>query len=66
MEKTRRVALILILLSSGFSVLWGSWLAHQSFSGMSDFRTIYYGSRCLLQRVNPYQPDQFLRVYRAE
>jgi hypothetical protein len=63
MKRTQRVALALILLSIGISVLWGSFQAHSSFSGMTDFKAVYYGARCLIQHGDPYQADQFMRVY---
>jgi hypothetical protein len=62
----RRIAVALILLSSSFSVLWGAWIAHKSPRAMTDFRAIYYGARCLIEHGDPYQSDQFLRVYKAD
>jgi len=66
MARMRRIALSLILLSSSFSVLWGAWIAHKSPHAMTDFRAVYYGARCLIEHGDPYQPDQILRVYRAD
>jgi hypothetical protein len=63
---TRRIALAWILLSCGFSVLWGSFLERSSPVGMSDFKAVYYGARCLIQHRDPYKENEFLRVYLAE
>jgi hypothetical protein len=66
MENKRRIALLLILLSSGLSVLWGSFLASSSSGGMADFKAVYYGARCLIQHTDPYQDTELLRVYQAD
>jgi len=66
LTRTRRIALAWILLSSGISILWGSSMERSSPVGMSDFRAVYYGARCLLQHSDPYKGGEFLRVYRAE
>jgi hypothetical protein len=62
----RRIALFWILLSSGISILWGSLLAYTSPAGMTDFKAVYYGARCLIQHSDPYKESEFLRVYQAE
>ena len=66
MESKRRTALLLILLSSGLSILWGSYLAHNSSGGLADFKAVFYGARCLIQHRDPYQDTEFLRVYRQD
>lgn len=66
MARTQRIALALIVLSCGVSAGWGSYLALRSHGGMADFKAVYYAARCLIQHSDPYQPDQFLRVYRAD
>jgi hypothetical protein len=65
MQRTRWTALALILLSSGLSMLWGGAL-QQSQAGLSDFKAIYYGARCLIQHSDPYKESELLRVYQAE
>jgi len=65
MTKTRRIALIWILLSSGISILWGTSIG-QTANGWVDFRAIYYGTRCLIQHHNPYKVSELEYVYRAE
>ena len=63
MARMQRIALVLILLSCGFSVLWGSFLALGTSGGMADFKAVYYGARCLIQNRDPYKADELLRVY---
>jgi len=65
MTRTRRFGLILILMSSGISILWGSFIG-QTVNGWVDFRAVYYGTRCLLQHHNPYKLSELEGVYRAE
>jgi hypothetical protein len=66
MPKIRPMAALLILLSSGFSILIGMLLDHASPSGTANYRAIYYGARCVIHREDPYRPDVFLRVYDRE
>ncbi len=66
MRRTWRIGLLCLLLSSGFSVLWGTMLERSSQGGMSDFKAVYYGARCLILHSDPYNQNEFLRVYRAE
>jgi len=53
MTRTRWIGLILILLSSGISILWGCSMMKTA-NGGGDFSAVYYGARCLLQHHNPY------------
>lgn len=66
MQSTRRVALLLILFSTGLSVLWGSFIARGSSGGLTDFKAVYYGARCLIQHTDPYKQAEFLRAYQAD
>jgi hypothetical protein len=66
MTRTRRTALVWLLLCCGISVFWGYILESASPGGMLDFKAVYYGSRCLIQHSDPYQESEFLRVYQAE
>jgi hypothetical protein len=66
MTRTRRTALVWLLLCCGISVFWGYILESASPVGMLDFKAVYYGSRCLIQHSDPYQESEFLRVYQAE
>jgi hypothetical protein len=54
-----------MLLASAISIFWGISVARAS-SGWGAFKAVYYGSRCLLQHIDPYQEAGFLRVYQAE
>lgn len=60
------MSVLLILLSSGISILSGVLLDRSSPAGTSNFRAVYYGARCLIDRTDPYKPAEFLRVYDAE
>jgi hypothetical protein len=66
MKSMRRIALILILCSTGLSVLWGSFIARNSSGGFADFRAVYHGARCLVERADPYNSAEFLRVFQAD
>jgi hypothetical protein len=65
MTNTRRMALVLILLCGGFSILWGSSIGRTG-NGWVGFRAVYYGTRCLLEHRNPYSQSELESVYRAE
>jgi hypothetical protein len=66
MKITRLLALVLILLSGGISVLWSISIERASPLGMVDFKAVYYGSRCLIQHSDPYNQDEFVRIFQAE
>ena len=65
MTKTRRNALVWILLASGIAIAWGFSIG-QTLNGWVDFRAVYYGTRCLLEHHNPYSLSQLEQVYRTE
>jgi hypothetical protein len=65
MTRTRRIAIVWILLASGISILWGSAVG-QTGNGWVDFRAVYYGTRCLFQHHNPYNVSELEAVYRSE
>lgn len=65
-NNTQRIALILILSSTALSVLWGSFIAFHSAVGMEDFKAILYGSRCLIEHLDPYKSTDFLHAYLAD
>jgi hypothetical protein len=58
--------MVLILLSSGISLLRGCAIERAIHGGMIDFKAIYYQTRCLLQHSDPYKEGEPLRVYLAE
>ena len=66
MTNRRRLSVWLILLCNGISIIAGVALDGSSRAGTMNFRAVYYGARCLSRHVDPYKPDEFLRVYRAE
>jgi hypothetical protein len=66
MSKMRSKSVILILLCSAFSIVTGRWLDQSSGAGTSSYRAVYYGARCLLHHADPYNPDEFSRIYMAE
>ena len=63
---TQRKALICLLLSGAISIAWGSLIAAKSYSGMGGFKAVYYGTRCLMQQSDPYNPVILQHVYEAE
>jgi hypothetical protein len=66
MNGIRRTGLLLLLLSGGISIGWGSFIEHNSSATMADFKAIYYGARCLIHHRDPYKESEFLSVYQAE
>jgi hypothetical protein len=66
MTRTRWIALACLLLSCGFSALWGVSMLRSSPNLMIDFKGVYYDTRCLLLHTDPYKDGEPLRVYLAE
>lgn len=66
MPRKRRVGVFLILLSSVISILWGFSLARNTARGMTDFRAVYFGSRCLIENRDPYNEREYLSVFLSE
>ena len=66
MSNVRSKSVILILLCSAFSIVTGRWLDQSSGAGTSSYRAVYYGARCLIHHTDPYNPDEFSRIYVAE
>jgi hypothetical protein len=65
MKFSRSVSMPLLLLSAAISIVWGSSLAVTQY-GTTDFRAVYYGTRCLLQHHDPYKVSDLERVVRDE
>ncbi len=61
-----KVGLALILLSGGFSILWGFSIGQNAPAGMVDFKAVYYGARCQIEHRDPYNESEFLDVFRAD
>ncbi len=66
MNQARRDGLWLLLLGSIVFVLLGVALERSAPSQNVDFRVMYYPARCLIQHHDPYDPNQVMRLYRAE
>jgi len=65
MPVKRWVSLASLLLSAAISIVWGSSSALNRY-GTTDFRAVYYATRCLLQHRNPYNVHELERVVRDE
>jgi hypothetical protein len=66
MTRTRRIALIWLLLCCGISVFWGYSIERASPYGLFDFKVVYYSARCLLLHSDPYKAGEPMRVYMAD
>jgi hypothetical protein len=66
MTSTQRKALLCLALSGAIFITWGSFIGATSHSGMGAFKAIFYGTRCLMQDSDPYNPPAFQRVYQSE
>lgn len=66
MNRTRRTALVLILCCTALSVLWGSFVARNSSLGMTDFKALFYGSRCLIAHTDPYNYNDLQHAYLSD
>ena len=66
MKHERQIGLLLMLVGTAIYVFFGIALERRSPGGMADFKALYYGSRCLIQHLDPYQESEFLRIYYSE
>src|SRR5258708_20815779 len=66
MTRARLAILLLLSICSALSVLWGFALERASVGSIVDFKILYYGARCLLERHDPYNESQLMTVYLAE
>jgi hypothetical protein len=66
MTSTRRIALVWLFLCCAISVLWGYSMAYAAPNGMGDFKSVYYGTQCLIQHQDPYKAGAPLQLYLAE
>jgi hypothetical protein len=62
----RRNAILWMLVAAAISMAWGYSIQAGDDAGLADFRAIYFGTRAVLSHQNPYQPSEFLQVYKAE
>ena len=56
----------LLILGSVLFLLTGIAMERISPVSMRDFRVIYFGTRCLLQNLDPYKESDEIRTYQAE
>jgi hypothetical protein len=66
MTKARLPGLLLLLLSSIIFISWGAHLERNAVYGMIDFKTVYWGTRCLIQNCDPYRQNELESIYLAE
>src|SRR4029077_19491223 len=60
---TYRLSLALLVVAAGISILWGIALERAKGVGVMGFPGIYFGTKCLTQGGDPYNPQQLQRVY---
>ena len=63
---TQRKALACLLLSAAISIAWASFITVTSSSGAGAFKGLYYGTRCLIERNDPYNSAALQHVYESE
>jgi hypothetical protein len=66
MTKARRIGLMVLLLSSGFSAFFAIILQRTAHEGIVDFRIVYLASRCLIEHRDPYSETEFLHVFQED
>jgi hypothetical protein len=66
MTRARLDGLYLLLIGCAVFGLLGVALENASPTPLSDFKTLYYPSRCLIQHHDPYMESEVLRIYLAE
>jgi hypothetical protein len=66
MNSTRRIGLLVLLLSGGISIFWGLAIGLKAEAGILDFQAVYYGTRCLIEHHNPYKVAELEAVYRSD
>jgi len=66
MTRARLDGLLLFLLGSVLFVLVGVSSERSSVVSMVDFKSVYFGARCLLQGSDPYRESDLQHVYQTE
>jgi hypothetical protein len=64
-KEHRCLGLILVLCGALIFVLFGSSIARSRPLGMLDFKALYYGANCLIDRCDPYSNPELHRYYLA-
>lgn len=59
MTKLRWIGLVVVLIGSGISILWGTALNFETPGGVTDLKSIYYPARCLLDTAIPTKTGRF-------
>lgn len=65
-DHARRDGFTLLSLGSAIFLLASLAMAVTPNANCVDFKAVYFASRCMLRGVNPYDTEQFLRVYKEE
>jgi len=66
MTRARRDGVYFLLIGCAVFALLTVALENATLAPFSDFKTLYYPSRCLIQHHDPYMESEVLRVYLAE
>jgi len=66
MSKRHIAVLVMLILASGFALIWGLILARASTGTMLDYQVVYTGARCFIQHCDPYNEAEVMRVYFAD
>lgn len=66
MTRARLEGLRLLVLGSLVFLLMGVAMENATPAPLTDFRALYYPSRCLLQHHDPYMENEVLGIYQAE
>jgi hypothetical protein len=66
MVNAKQASLCLMLFCAGLSGLWGLALSRRTPGGIMGFPGIYYGTKCLVQRCDPYSPRELQAYYGAQ
>jgi hypothetical protein len=59
-------SLFVLLLGGGISLIWGIALEKGTRAGVMGFPGIYFGTRCLLEKCDPYNVKDLQRIYEAQ
>ncbi|MGA7106523.1 MAG: glycosyltransferase family 87 protein [Terracidiphilus sp.] len=59
-------SVFILLLGGGISLIWGIALEKGTRAGVMGFPGIYFGTRCLLEKCDPYNVQDLERFYEAQ
>lgn len=66
MTKARLDGLYILLFGSAIFLLLGVAMESAASTSLTDFRGLYYPARCLVQKCDPYQETDVLRIAQAQ